>query len=146
MNYAQNISKTEPVYSISVAAKLLGISIQTLRLYEKEGLIVPFKKDSGTRLYAQSDLERIECIRNTISEKKISINGIKTLLSVIPCWEIVNCSEEERNACPAYNDNTQPCWAYDNKPPICANSDCRSCEIYIGLKDCTDVKKFLRNK
>lgn len=145
MNYKSEISKDEPVYSISVAAKLLGVSIPTLRIYEKEGLLLPFKKASGTRLYSPKDLERIDCFRRTISEKKISINGIKSLLSVIPCWDIIKCSDAERNSCPAYNDNTQPCWAYENKPDICANKDCRSCHIYAGLSDCTDVKNFIKN-
>ena len=62
-----NISIDEPVYSIGIAAKLLGISIPTLRVYEKEGLFIPYKKQSGTRLYSQADLDRIGCIRRTIS-------------------------------------------------------------------------------
>ncbi len=79
-----DISKKEPIYSISTAAKLLGISVPTLRVYEKEGLIIPFKKESNQRLYSQADLERVECIRNGINEKKISVNGIKAMYSLIP--------------------------------------------------------------
>jgi predicted site-specific integrase-resolvase len=40
----------EPVFSISTAAKLLDVSVHTLRMYEREGLIIPFKKDSSQRL------------------------------------------------------------------------------------------------
>ncbi|MFH2031950.1 MAG: MerR family DNA-binding transcriptional regulator [Bacteroidota bacterium] len=41
---------TEPKYTISSAANLLGISVHTMRMYEKEGLIIPFKKESNQRL------------------------------------------------------------------------------------------------
>ena len=62
----------EPKYTISMAAKLSGISIHTLRMYEREGLIIPFKKDSNQRLYTDRDIERIACIRKTINEDKIN--------------------------------------------------------------------------
>lgn len=139
------ISNDEPVYSISIAAKLLGISIQMLRIYEKEGLILPYKKESGQRLYSQNDLHRIECIRNTISEKKISINGIKSLYSVIPCWEYINCSMEEREQCPAYLENTQPCWSYEDRELSCHIADCRECKIYMELADCSNAKEIIKN-
>ena len=70
----------EPIYPIRTAAKLLNISVHTLRMYEKENLILPFKKSTNHRLYSKSDIERIECIRNAIKEDKISINGIKFIL------------------------------------------------------------------
>jgi len=139
-----NISIDEPIFSISTAAKLLGISIPTLRIYEKEGLIIPFRKKSNQRLYSQNDIMRIKCIRTTISEKKISINGIKSLYALIPCWDIVNCSEEERQSCPAYTESTQPCWTYDHSGRVCEKRSCYDCEIYKGLIDCKDIKDFLK--
>ena len=61
----------EPLFPISTAAKLLNVSVQTLRLYEKEGLVISFKKSSKHRLYSKADIERIECIRKAITEKKM---------------------------------------------------------------------------
>ena len=46
------------MYSIGTVARMLGISVFTLRKYEREGLIVSFKKKSGHRLYSASDVER----------------------------------------------------------------------------------------
>jgi len=63
----------EPKYTISNAAKLMGISVHTLRMYEREGLIIPFKKESNQRLYSDRDLERVKCIRKTINDDKIHI-------------------------------------------------------------------------
>lgn len=140
------ISKDEPIFSISTTAKLLGISIQSLRLYEKEGLIIPFRKKSNQRLYSQNDIKRIQCIRNTINNKKISVNGIKALYALIPCWDIVNCSAEERANCPSYNISSQPCWSYDHQSNVCSTRECRECEIYKGIIDCSDIKDFLKKK
>lgn len=74
----------EPIYPIRTAAKLLNISVHTLRMYEKENLIIPFKKSTNHRLYSNSDIERIKCIRNAINEMTISIKGIKRIYSMTP--------------------------------------------------------------
>ena len=52
----------EPVYTIGVAAMKLGISVHSLRQYENEGLIIPFKTATGRRLYSDLELEKILCI------------------------------------------------------------------------------------
>ena len=57
------IQDEEPIFPISAAAKLLNISVHTLRMYERNGLFVPFKKLTHQRLFSKSDIERIECIR-----------------------------------------------------------------------------------
>jgi len=139
-----NIESNNPVFSISTAAKLLEMSVHTLRKYEHEGLVLPFKKDSGQRLYSQDDLTRIECIRNAVTEKKISINGIKTIYSIIPCWEIINCSDDERNNCPAYKEDSKPCWAYNHKTGICSTNECRVCPVYADLTSCGNVKNIIK--
>ncbi len=139
------ISKEEPIYSISTAAKLLGISIPTLRVYEKEGLIIPFKTEGNQRHYSQADLERVECIRRAINEKKISINGIKAIYSLIPCWEVVNCSQEDRAVCGAYNSEDQPCWTFAHPNTICENKSCRECEVYTNYSNCGTIKGLLKN-
>jgi len=140
-----NRDNNNPVYSISAAAELLGISIPTLRIYEKEGLIIPFKKESNQRRYSQTDLERIRCIRETINRQKISIEGIKHLLALIPCWKIKNCSIGERTVCEAFISHNKPCWTYSHKNNLCAEIACISCEVYTTLSDCKKVKETLKS-
>ena len=135
----------EPVYSIGKTAKLLNISVHTLRMYEKEGLIVPFKKATSHRLYSESDIHKIHCIRSAINEKKLSIAGIKLIYSLIPCWDIVKCPDDERNRCDAYNLNSDPCWTYRHKDNVCADFDCRNCTVYKEFTDCHKVKESIRN-
>lgn len=139
------IENDEPIFPISTAAKLLNISVHTLRMYEREGLIIPYKKESNQRLYSKSDLERIDCIRKAINEAKISINGIKTLYSLIPCWKIVKCSLKDRKNCKAYNGHSEPCWNYEHPKTICEKRDCRSCDVYKKYNQCSEIKELIKS-
>jgi len=132
-----------PLYSISVAAKILGISVHTLRMYEKEGLIIPFKKKSSHRLYSQYDIDRLICIRKAINESKISINGIKTVYSFIPCWEIIGCGEIDRDNCNAYTKNSSPCWSYKHINNPCSSIECRNCKVYRNFSECNSIKSSI---
>lgn len=135
----------KPIFPIRTAAELLKISIPTLRLYEKEGLIIPHKSDSNQRAYSKRDLERIECIRRSIKKSKISINGIKAMLALIPCWEIIRCSDRDRENCPSYTDSSKPCWAHKHTNTSCASNDCRNCKVYKGFSECGQVKETIKN-
>lgn len=137
--------KRTPVYSISIAAKLLGISVPTLRMYEKEGLIIPHKTDGNQRIYSEDDLERLRCIRRAINESKISINGIKTIYSLIPCWEVVKCSKDDRKKCNAFKSHEQPCWTFNHPNTICENRNCRECEVYEKYSQCGSIKDLIKN-
>jgi MerR family transcriptional regulator/heat shock protein HspR len=134
----------EPIYPISTAAKLLNISVHTLRMYERESLIIPFKKESNHRLYSKSDLERLSCIRRAINELKISIAGIRTIYSLIPCWKIVNCSEEDRNNCKAFGSHSSPCWSYKHKDNFCEKRECRECSVYKDFTECKTIKESIK--
>ena len=135
----------KPIFPIRTAAKLLNISIPTLRMYEKEGLIIAHKNESNQRAYSKIDLERVECIRKAIKELKISINGIKAIYSLIPCWEITGCSDLDREKCTSYNDHSQPCWTHKHNGNICASNECRDCEVYINFSECNKVKDVIKN-
>ncbi len=144
-DHMEPIDKKEPVFPIGIVAQRLGISEHTIRMYEREGLIIPYKKESGHRLFSEYDMERIECIKKTISEKKISISGIRRLLALIPCWEIKRCPNEIRNSCPAYFDYEKPCWL--NKEKLqgeCATNECRECEVYNSIKSCDELKELIK--
>ena len=133
-----------PVYSISIAANLLGISVPTLRMYEKEGLIIPHKSSGNQRIYSDFDLERLRCIREAINESKISINGIKTIYSLIPCWDVVKCSEEDRKNCKAFQSHEQPCWTFNHPNTVCEDRDCRECEVYENHSKCGSIKDLIK--
>ncbi len=139
-----NIPESEPVFPIRTAAKLLNISVHTLRMYEREGLILPYKRSTKQRLYSQKDIERIECIRRSINQDKLSIKGIVKIFSFIPCWKIVGCSESDREKCEAYNSYSLPCWSVNHKNNFCTDKDCRLCEVYRDYGECHSIKEKIK--
>lgn len=69
----------EAVYIISVAAELAGVHPQTLRIYERRGLIEPYRTPGGTRRYSNADLARLALIAE-LSGDGVSLEGIKRIL------------------------------------------------------------------
>ena len=123
-----------PLYPIGIVAELVGTTDQTLRLYEKHGLLKPHRRNKN-RFYSENDIKWLACIRDLIHIKKISIEGIKRLLNYAPCWEITNCSEERRSTCSAFIDRTKPCWELNRM--ICNRATgriCEDCVVYLSVK------------
>jgi MerR family transcriptional regulator/heat shock protein HspR len=77
------ISPEEPVYIISVVAKLVGLHVQTIRLYEKKGLICPKRTAKRTRLYSLNDVKRLKLIKYLSREMGINLAGVKLILERI---------------------------------------------------------------
>jgi MerR family transcriptional regulator/heat shock protein HspR len=67
-------------YMISVAAELVGMHPQTLRLYETKGLVSPGRTPGGTRLYSESDLERLRLIQRLTTELGLNLAGVEHVL------------------------------------------------------------------
>ena len=132
-----------PVYSIGTVARMLEISVHTIRMYEREGLIVAYKSTGNQRWYSKADIERIQCIRRGINQHKMSIEGIKRMQALIPCWQIIGCSKKEREGCEAYKNHDKGCWAYKHANTTCVERDCRLCEVYQMSADCEKIKDTL---
>ena len=133
----------ETVYTIGEAADLLGVSVPTIRLYEREGIFISRRRDSRHRRYTLADIERLRCIRNMIRNEKVSIAGIRRLLAMIPCWKIKGCPDDVRDACPAFAEHTSPCWTIAERPWECRDADCRSCAVYARVADCQTLKRTI---
>ncbi|MCG5432389.1 helix-turn-helix transcriptional regulator [Mycobacterium sp. MYCO198283] len=69
------------VYSISVAAELSGIAVQTLRLYERRGLLTPSRTDGGTRRYSDDDLARLQRIAALVAEG-VNLAGVHRIIDL----------------------------------------------------------------
>ncbi|HEB9325885.1 TPA: helix-turn-helix transcriptional regulator [Campylobacter coli] len=72
----------EPVYLISVVAKVLSIHPQTLRQYEREGLIEPSRTDGKIRLYSQRDIDRIKLILRLTRDMGVNLAGVDVILKL----------------------------------------------------------------
>jgi MerR family transcriptional regulator/heat shock protein HspR len=73
--------KTAAVFVISVAAELAGMHPQTLRIYERKGLIDPYRTPGGTRRYSQEDIERLTLIQDLTSQG-LNLEGVKQVLDL----------------------------------------------------------------
>ena len=73
--------RDKPLYMISVAAELTGMHPQTLRVYESKGLVNPKRSGGNTRLYSQSDIERLELI-NRLTDEGINLAGVVRILDM----------------------------------------------------------------
>jgi len=69
-----------PRYMISVAAELVGMHPQTLRIYEAKGLVRPKRTPGNTRLYSEADLERLRLIQRLTTELGLNLAGVDTVL------------------------------------------------------------------
>jgi MerR family transcriptional regulator, heat shock protein HspR len=69
-----------PRYMISIAAELVGMHPQTLRIYEAKGLVRPKRTPGNTRLYSEADLERLRLIQRLTTELGLNLAGVDTVL------------------------------------------------------------------
>jgi MerR family transcriptional regulator/heat shock protein HspR len=69
-----------PRYTISVAAEIVGMHPQTLRIYESKGLVRPGRTPGGTRLYSERDLERLRAIQRLTTELGLNLAGVRRVL------------------------------------------------------------------
>lgn len=72
----------QDVYLISVAAQMLGMHPQTLRKYERMGLVRPSRTVGSMRLYAREEIERLRVIKRLVDEMGINLAGVQRLLSI----------------------------------------------------------------
>jgi MerR family transcriptional regulator/heat shock protein HspR len=71
-----------PRYMISVAAELVGMHPQTLRMYEQKGLVQPQRTAGNTRLYSEADLERLRLIQRLTGELGLNLAGVEAVLGL----------------------------------------------------------------
>lgn len=71
-----------PVYTISIVSQLLGLHEQTIRQYERMGLVHPCRTIRKTRLFSQTDIERLECITYLVKTCGVNLAGVKIVVHI----------------------------------------------------------------
>ena len=80
---ADMFSRDEPVFIISVAAQMLEVQAQTLRYYERLGLVKPQRTRGNQRVYSHNDLERGRRIRRLMDDLGVNLAGVEVLLNLL---------------------------------------------------------------
>lgn len=73
--------KTNALFVISVAAELSGLHPQTLRIYERRGLVEPHRTPGGTRRYSETDIDRLRLIQS-LTEQGLNLEGVKKVMDL----------------------------------------------------------------
>ena len=73
----------EPCYVISIAARLVGVHAQTLRYYERMGLVDPSRSRGNIRLYSQRDIEKLRRIKSLTDDLGINLAGVQVVLHMM---------------------------------------------------------------
>ena len=76
------IDNDEPCYVISVAASILEVHPQTLRYYERAGLVQPSRSRGNIRLYSQQDIERLRLIQRLMDDLGVNLAGVEVILNM----------------------------------------------------------------
>ena len=84
----------EPVFIISVAARMLGVRTQTLRYYERIGLIDPARTNGNQRVFSRSDIERVRRIRGLVDNLGVNLAGVEVIINLL---ERIDRMEEENS-------------------------------------------------
>ena len=73
---------SEPLFVISVAARLVEMHPQTLRKYEREGLIAPSRTSGNLRLYSDEDIERLRQVKYLVEQRGLNLAGVQLVLEL----------------------------------------------------------------
>ena len=71
---------SEPIYVISIAARIVGIETHTLRYYERLGLVQPYRSEGNIRYYSESDIEQIRHIKTLMSDLGVNPAGVEVVI------------------------------------------------------------------
>ena len=80
-------SESHPVYMIGVAAELCGVHPQTLRQYERLGLVIPTRAGAKNRLYSESDIQRVRRIQRLTQQMGVNLAGVELILKLLQDME-----------------------------------------------------------
>lgn len=136
---------SEPVYTIGIAARKLGVSVHALRLYEREGLIVPFRTETNRRVYSDIEVRKIEGIKEMIRRFGLNFEGLRRLMALVPCYRMCKgCTKEGRATCAHHQQTDRPCWACETPCKAEGNANaCRECPVYTSVLGYSDIQRLI---
>ena len=94
MNMEDMVGYDEPCFVISVAARIVGVQTQTLRYYERIGLVEPRRTSGNQRMYSRREVERVQRIRSLIDDLGVNLAGVEVLLKLL---DRLQQAEEEKD-------------------------------------------------
>ena len=141
-----NHNIVDPLISIGTLAEKVGLSVSAIRKYEIAGLIISHRTSSGHRMFSYEDITRTRVIQHMIKNIGFNAEGIRRLQALLPCWDLLPCNDNVRDECPAFKDNSKPCWMLKDAHCTLQGNQCRCCIVYrFGSLCIEDIKELLHN-
>jgi len=128
---------------IGAVARYFGVSVDLLRLYEREGLLIPLKSPKGTRYFTELDYPWIATVLRLVREARMNFVGIRHLLALLPCWEIRGCGDSRKRECNITAGASEPCWMLQT---CCSPEECYGCAVYRAASQCENLRAFVANR
>lgn len=137
------LDEEKGLYTIGTMAELLGEHPETLRVWERNGLIRP-DRSGYQRRYSNNDLKRLKFIRYLMDEKGLNIAGVRQVVTMYACWYHRYCKGGAAKNSPVPVNESKPCWkvegtyclAPSDKSEFCQNCErMRQCRGFKGSSD-----------
>ena len=142
---SQTAPNSIPQHPIRKVAKKLDISNPTLHMYERAGLLFPYKKESKHRLYSDEDIRRVEFIVKAIREDGLNLEGLRRLMALLPCWNLKPCTFVDHESCPVLYEYKNPCWMIEKTLCQQDERDCRTCSVYRqSIQKIKQLKEYMK--
>lgn len=124
-----------PVYPIGVVSEILDVHPETIRQWEKGGVVGPPQRRSGKRFYSEEDLRRLHFIRKLTSEG-LNLTAIRHYLQLYPCWNMQECPGCMRQTQSA--GCAKPCWKEDGTYCLVSSDEdlCDGCQLHNNQAQC----------
>ena len=78
-----NLDENEPRYVISIAARMVGVRVHTLRYYEKIGIVEPSRSRGNIRLYSESDVAQLRRVKTLMDELGVNLAGVEVIMRML---------------------------------------------------------------
>jgi MerR family transcriptional regulator/heat shock protein HspR len=128
-------AEDQGVYTIGTVARLLKEHPETLRVWERHGLIRPDRR-SYQRKYSNQDLKRLAFIKHLLDDKGLNLAGVKHIISMYPCWYKKNCSGGARKNSSVRVNESKACWKQEGTYCLVAGDKAEMCSSCHMLKNC----------
>lgn len=117
-NNRDNHHDDEPCYVISVAARMVGMHAQSLRNYERQGLVRPSRSQGRVRLYSRADIERLRYIQRLVNDLGVNLAGAEVILNMNERMRKMEAEMARlREELQAYRDRVLPAVP-EMEPPV----------------------------
>ncbi len=95
MNDTDDTGHDEPVYVISIAARIVGMHAQTLRQYERVGLVAPQRTSGRIRMYSRDDIARLRQVQRLMNDLGVNLAGVEVILRMNEKMQAMESEMEE---------------------------------------------------